>query len=138
MEYDPFTKSQLAKSTALNSRLERSDEEEEVWCLFPRREGREDDAEVGRLIAPEPLPSFLLLSSLELSDSKIYEHKTRALLGTSSHFCEVVEVWYLFPRRKRREDDAEVGRLIAREPISVLGLIRGGEVSSRWTVSNTL
>ena len=41
----------------------------------------------------------LLLSSLELSDTQVYEPKIRALLGTASHFCEVVVlkliVWYL-------------------------------------------
>jgi len=31
--------------------------------------------------------SSLLLSSLELSDTKVYEPRIRALLGTSSHFC---------------------------------------------------
>jgi len=31
----------------------------------------------------------LLLSSLELSDTKVYESKIRALPGTASHFCEV-------------------------------------------------
>ena len=31
-----------------------------------------------------------LLSSLELSDIKVYEPQIRALLGTASHFCEVV------------------------------------------------
>jgi len=34
--------------------------------------------------------SSLLLSSLELSDTKVYEPSIRALLGTASHFCEVV------------------------------------------------
>jgi len=34
--------------------------------------------------------SSLLLSSLELSDTKTYEPQIRALLGTASHFCEVV------------------------------------------------
>jgi len=34
--------------------------------------------------------SSLLLSSLELSDTKVYWPQTLALLGTSSHFCEVV------------------------------------------------
>ena len=29
---------------------------------------------------------FLLLSSLELSDTKVYEPEIRALLGTASHF----------------------------------------------------
>ena len=32
--------------------------------------------------------SFLLLSSLELSDTTIYEPSIRALLGIASHFCE--------------------------------------------------
>ena len=34
--------------------------------------------------------SSLLLSSLELSDAKVYESEIRALFGTASHFCEVV------------------------------------------------
>jgi len=34
--------------------------------------------------------SYLLLSSLELSDTTIYEPQIRALLGTASHFCQVV------------------------------------------------
>ena len=34
--------------------------------------------------------SSLSLSSLELSDAKVYEPSIRALLGTASHFCEVV------------------------------------------------
>jgi len=34
--------------------------------------------------------SSLLLSNLELSDTKVYESEIRALLGTASHFCEVV------------------------------------------------
>ena len=33
--------------------------------------------------------SSLLLSSLELSETKIYEPQIRTLLGTASHFCEV-------------------------------------------------
>ena len=37
-----------------------------------------------------PSSSSLLLSSLELSDTTIYEPYMRALLGTASHFCEVV------------------------------------------------
>ena len=31
----------------------------------------------------------LLLSSLELSNTKVYEPQIRALLGTASHFCQV-------------------------------------------------
>ena len=34
--------------------------------------------------------SSCLLSSLELSDTKVYAPKIRALLGTAAHFCEVV------------------------------------------------
>jgi len=35
--------------------------------------------------------SSLLLSRLELSDTKVYEPQIRALLGTAAHFCEVYE-----------------------------------------------
>jgi len=41
-------------------------------------------------VAGAPLPSSLLLSSLDLSDTQVYEPYIRALLGTDSHFCEVV------------------------------------------------
>ena len=34
--------------------------------------------------------SSSLLSSLESSDTKVYEPKKRARLGTAAHFCEVV------------------------------------------------
>jgi len=34
--------------------------------------------------------SSLLLSSLELSDTKVYEPEIRTLLGTAAHFCKVV------------------------------------------------
>ena len=34
--------------------------------------------------------SSLLLSSIELSDTQVYEPYIRARLGTASHFCEVV------------------------------------------------
>ena len=44
------------------------------------------------------LSSFsLLLSSLELSDTKVYEPQMRALLGTASHFCEVVDLKLSMP-----------------------------------------
>jgi len=36
--------------------------------------------------------SSLLLSRLELSDAKVYEPEMGALLGTASHFCEVVDL----------------------------------------------
>jgi len=36
------------------------------------------------------LASSSLLSSLELSDTKVHEPQIRALLGTASHFCEEV------------------------------------------------
>jgi len=45
----------------------------------------------GRIVRHTPtFSSALLLSSLELSDAKVYEPQIRALLGTASHFCEVV------------------------------------------------
>ena len=39
---------------------------------------------------PVILSASLLLSSLELSDTNVYEPYTRALLGTAAHFCQVV------------------------------------------------
>ena len=42
--------------------------------------------------------SSLLLASLELSDTQVYEPSIRALLGTVSHFCEVVVVKCSIPR----------------------------------------
>ena len=36
------------------------------------------------------LSSSLLLSNLELSDTKVYEPYIRARLGTAAHFCKVV------------------------------------------------
>ena len=47
--------------------------------------------------------SSLLLSSLELSDTKVYEPQTRALLGTGSYFCEVVVLKLRLPIRSRLE-----------------------------------
>ena len=38
----------------------------------------------------ESFSSSLLLSSLELSDTQVYPTQIRALLGTASHFCQVV------------------------------------------------
>ena len=34
--------------------------------------------------------SYLVFSSLELSDAKVYEPSIRALLGTALHFCEAI------------------------------------------------
>ena len=48
---------------------------------------------------------FLLLSSLELSDSKVYEPFIRALLGTASQFCEVVEPFNPPPRHSLKSAD---------------------------------
>ena len=36
--------------------------------------------------------SSLLLSSLELSDTQVYEPEIRARLGTAAHFCKVVRI----------------------------------------------
>ena len=44
-----------------------------------------------KLLAHLHFSSSLLLSSLELSDTKVYEpYIRRALLGTTAHFCKVV------------------------------------------------
>jgi len=43
-----------------------------------------------RVCAVHTSSSSLLLSSLELSDKKVGEPRIRALIGTASHFCEVV------------------------------------------------
>jgi len=40
--------------------------------------------------SPRASSSSLFLSSLELSDAKVYEPQIRARLGTASHFCELV------------------------------------------------
>jgi hypothetical protein len=42
-----------------------------------------------RLVLIRNLFSSLLLSSLELRDTQVYEPQIRALLGTALHFCEV-------------------------------------------------
>jgi len=49
-----------------------------------------DPLSIGEALTSPALSSDLLLSSLELSDTTIYEPQTRALLGIASHFCEVV------------------------------------------------
>ena len=41
-------------------------------------------------VVPRISSSSFLLSSLELSDTKVYEPLMRALLGTGSQFCEVI------------------------------------------------
>ena len=38
------------------------------------------------------LLSSLVLSSLELSDTQVYEPYIRALLGTASYFCEIINL----------------------------------------------
>ena len=43
------------------------------------------------VLVPPRLSPSLLLSSLELSDTQVYEPYTRAFLGTATHFCEVGE-----------------------------------------------
>ena len=50
------------------------------------------------------LLSSLLLSSLELSDTKVYGPEIRALLGTASHLCEAV-VLKLTPLFRSLESD---------------------------------
>ena len=47
-------------------------------------------AQVRFPLIPALLLLALLLSSLELSDTKVYEPQIRARLGIAAHFCEVV------------------------------------------------
>jgi len=44
----------------------------------------------GAMLTLDSSSFSVLLSSLELSDTKVYEPQIRALLGTASHLCEVV------------------------------------------------
>ena len=55
-------------------------------CLRPRPYHDDGDGGDRRGLHPS---SSLFLSSLELSDTTLYEPSIRALLGTSSHFCQV-------------------------------------------------
>jgi len=48
-----------------------------------------EEEQVGAESSSSSSSSSLLLSSLELSDTTIYEPCIRALLGTASHFCQV-------------------------------------------------
>ena len=48
------------------------------------------DVEIGKSNEIHLSFSSLLLSSLELSDAKVYELSIRALLGIALHFCEVI------------------------------------------------
>ena len=59
-----------------------------TWSRY-RLELRGDETR-GSTTTPDFFLLSLLLSSLELSDAKVYEPELRALLGTASHFCEVV------------------------------------------------
>ena len=63
------------------------------------------------------------LSSLELSDTKVHELEIRALLGTASHFCEVVVLTGppIVDERLRRELEAALlGHVIHRFPPRLL------------------
>ena len=48
------------------------------------------------------LLSSVLLSSLELSDTQVYEPSIRALLGIASHFCEVIDLVMLERQARKR------------------------------------
>jgi len=74
--YRTFIKSQLSQ-TQLTSRP----------GMVHIRSRSPAELEGGETCAP---PSSLLLSCLELGDTKVYEPQIRALLGTAAHFCEVV------------------------------------------------
>ena len=68
----------IAKKLTKSSKL---DFEVVTWCLRTDHQPSERD---------QISFSSLLLSSLELSDTKVYEPYIRARLGTTAHFCEVV------------------------------------------------
>ena len=54
------------------------------------------------------LSSSLLLSSLESSDTKVYDPVIRALLGTAAHFCKVDGGDQLHVRFARRGEEVGV------------------------------
>ena len=60
------------------------------------------------------LLSSFLLASLELSDTKVYEPEIRALLGTASHFCEVVVL------ELRLKPSGVAGRVLAQGRLYIL------------------
>jgi len=61
--------------------------------------------------------SSFLLSSLELSDTKVYEPQIRALLGTATQFCEVVVLKLrIILEQTARSFLEEVQTLVAPEP----------------------
>ena len=56
-------------------------------CNVRGRAPREGDAGPRQARTdPRMVPQTLLLSSLEVSDTKVYEPQMRALLGAASHF----------------------------------------------------
>ena len=57
--------------------------------MLPSKFGGNEILVIHRVVSSS---SSLLLLSLELSDTTIYEPQIRALLGTASHFCEAVVV----------------------------------------------
>ena len=89
-----LTRGASASSSLLLSSLELSDTKvNDTRWLFSQMEYTPPvpRSSLYESVRPHPLlSSFLLLSSLELSDTKVYEPYIRALLGTASHFCEVV------------------------------------------------
>ena len=63
-----------------------------------------------RRCTPRFFSSSLLLSSLELSATKVYEPYTRALLGTAAHFFKAVEASRARSRTIRGADGAACER----------------------------
>ena len=58
--------------------------------VFQEERPRSRSARESSLLTTYSSSSSLLLSSLQMSDSRVYEPKVRALPGTASHFYEVV------------------------------------------------
>ena len=74
-------------------RGEISDEELETFrptplpCHHPASSTHRSSPDLGKVSPPSTFSSSLLLSSLELSDTSMYEPGIRALLGTAPHVC---------------------------------------------------
>jgi len=58
--------------------------------LFAGEDAPAEEEDAAAAEGAEEVPSSLMLSSLALSDTIIYEPEIRALLVTAPHFCSVV------------------------------------------------
>jgi len=77
------------------------------------------------LSAMRVFSSSLLLSSLQLSDAKVYEPEIRALLGTAAHFCEVAVLMGVRPIMFDPSPSDEPGASCSEQTRSGCGGYRG-------------